>query len=311
MINQDGAMAQELEVLLSAVQPGAPIKIDEISVVPLIGAAPGPEAVLLEEALEAGSAVVEELGEAGSVQEVKVSFTGRGVLLLLDGEELLGAKQNRVFNASFLVPPGPPVVIPVSCVEQGRWRYTSRSFSSAGRTLSSRARSAKLRRVQRSVSTTRTYNADQGAVWSDVDDILRRTHVSSPSSAYADAAEARAEGVETSLAKLTPLPEQQGLAVVHGGRVVAMDIFGGPALYQRAWRKLARGILMEMFEPAAGSRDPKEAVQDALDVAVQAKIVRTPAPGAGETLHGEDSGHVLGAVVHQGAVYHLEIAASA
>ena len=38
-------------------------------------------------------------------------------------------------------------------------------------------------------------------------------------------------------------------------------------------------------------------------------LVRTQAPGVGETLHGEGAGIVLGAVAHQGAVYHLEMAA--
>jgi len=113
------------------------------------------------------------------------------------------------------------------------------------------------------------------------------------------------------LSQLAPAPGQQGLAVVHGGRVIAVDIFGGPALYQRAWRKIARGVLMEMFEPATGQPNPKEAVRAALDLAARAKVIRTPAPGIGETLHGESSDHVVGAVVHQGAVYHLEIAASA
>ena len=38
-------------------------------------------------------------------------------------------------------------------------------------------------------------------------------------------------------------------------------------------------------------------------------VVRTQAPGVGETLHGEGEGIVLGAVAHQGAAYHLELAA--
>ena len=38
-------------------------------------------------------------------------------VLLLDGEELVGAKQNRVLNTSVLVAKGARLDIPVSCVE--------------------------------------------------------------------------------------------------------------------------------------------------------------------------------------------------
>jgi hypothetical protein len=40
---------------------------------------------------------------------------------LLDGEELIGAKQNRALNLTILAPAKQVIVIPVSCVEAGRW----------------------------------------------------------------------------------------------------------------------------------------------------------------------------------------------
>ena len=42
-------------------------------------------------------------------------------VLLYDGEELVGAKQNRILNVSVLVEAKSTLTIPVSCVEQGRW----------------------------------------------------------------------------------------------------------------------------------------------------------------------------------------------
>jgi hypothetical protein len=46
-------------------------------------------------------------------------------VLIVDGEELVGAKQNRVVNLTILVPAQQTVVIPVTCVEQGRWHHVS------------------------------------------------------------------------------------------------------------------------------------------------------------------------------------------
>ena len=65
-------------------------------------------------------------------------------ILLVDGDELVGAKQNRILNLTILVGAGQKVVIPVSCVEQGRWRYRTAEFASAGRTLFAKARARKM-----------------------------------------------------------------------------------------------------------------------------------------------------------------------
>jgi hypothetical protein len=40
-----------------------------------------------------------------------------------DGEQLVGAKQNRILNMTVLVAAETEVTIPVSCVERGRWGY--------------------------------------------------------------------------------------------------------------------------------------------------------------------------------------------
>ena len=67
--------------------------------------------------------------------------------------------------------------------------------------------------------------------------------------------------------------------------------------------------MFEAFEPAHPPGDARQAVQEALKVPAGVTLVRTNAPGVGETLHGEGAGYVLGAVTHLGAVYHLELAA--
>jgi hypothetical protein len=50
----------------------------------------------------------------------------------MSGEQLLGAKQNRVLNISIMVASKSDLPIPVSGVEAGRWRYQSRKFASSG-----------------------------------------------------------------------------------------------------------------------------------------------------------------------------------
>ena len=73
----------------------------------------------LEEALALGFRIT-EVDAAGSVPEL-IAFNPLDTpVLLYDGEELLGAKQNRILNVTVLVAPKSETKIPVSCVEQGR-----------------------------------------------------------------------------------------------------------------------------------------------------------------------------------------------
>jgi len=55
----------------------------------------------------------------GSVPDLLVDNRGDVRVLFLEGEELIGAKQNRILNTSVLVPAHSKIKIPVSCVEPG------------------------------------------------------------------------------------------------------------------------------------------------------------------------------------------------
>ena len=112
---------------------------------------------------------VTEVGEAGIVGEVLVKHgSGGAPLLILDGEEIIGAKQNRTFNGSFVVMPGAETKLPVSCVEQGRWRHSSMSFGSAARTVAPSIRAEKVRKTAGTLVREGSYRSDQSAVWDSV-----------------------------------------------------------------------------------------------------------------------------------------------
>jgi hypothetical protein len=76
---------------------------------------------LAGEALDSGALEVTEVSEEGVVTELLAITSGEYPILLIDGEELIGAKQNRIMNTDVLLRPNTRKTIPVSCVEQGRW----------------------------------------------------------------------------------------------------------------------------------------------------------------------------------------------
>jgi len=123
---------QTITEALSNTRVGDPARFRNLTVFPLF--APGgvqPDYLTLDEALEQEVARVAEVSVSGSVPELAFENDAGFRVLLVDGEELVGNRQNRALNLSILVAAKSNVVIPVSGVEQGRWRYVSPAFASA------------------------------------------------------------------------------------------------------------------------------------------------------------------------------------
>lgn len=45
---------------------------------------------------------------------------------MLEGEQIIGLKQNRIVNMSILIKENSELPVPVSCVEEGRWGVDNR-----------------------------------------------------------------------------------------------------------------------------------------------------------------------------------------
>ena len=141
--------------------------------------------LLLDEALNRGILEVMELSDEGSVPELKVLNKSPEMVLILDGEELVGAKQNRIVNTTILIQGKTSIVIPVSCVEHGRWHYDSSKFHSRERMMSSNLRAMKSEQVAFSRRSSGKYNSDQGAIWNGISEKASRMQASSPTGAMA------------------------------------------------------------------------------------------------------------------------------
>jgi hypothetical protein len=114
-----GSIARTLENILA----GKPLSHGALAVVPVL-------APMLSEPgwltlAEAGDRVrITEVDEAGAVPQLKVVNLADQTLLLLGGEELVGAKQNRVLNTTVLVAARSALTIPVRCVDPREPRRT-------------------------------------------------------------------------------------------------------------------------------------------------------------------------------------------
>jgi hypothetical protein len=296
---------------LPEIQVGEPMTHEGLSVFPLFSAPGGDVNYLLsDEAIGAGTLSVEEVNESGSVPELMVTNSGDTRVLFIEGEELRGAKQNRVLNTSVLIGARSKVKIPVSCVEQGRWAYRSRRFGSSGTHSSSKLRAVLKQSVSESARRGEGHRSDQSKVWKEVSRQMDSFACESPSMAMSDTYEALRERREAVQARIDYVEGATGVAVALGGKVVAIDLFDKPSTCRKAWDRLLSGFVMDALEPGQqpGSSGAAE-VRALLDRLGTADWKPAPAVGEGEEFRAdaEDQTHASallfgGSVVHESAV---------
>ena len=98
-------MTEVLQDALSCVTATEPAVVGALHVYGLRWSPPASvDYVILSEAMEEGDLEVSEVSEAGSVPNLQVVDRGDHEVLLLAGEILVGAKQNRAINASMMIP---------------------------------------------------------------------------------------------------------------------------------------------------------------------------------------------------------------
>ena len=202
---------------------------------------------------------------------------------------------------------GQKLVIPVSCVEQGRWRYRNPEFASAGRALFARARANKVTQVTQSMVTSQSRSANQSRVWADVADKLAFCAAESETLSMSDAYESRAAQVEAYVAAFRPSPRQHGAVVAIDGQPVGLELFDSAASFSRYLGKLVRSYALDAIETAAGKAlAPSEAkIRSFLDRLRNAAEERFPGVGEGEDIRLTGEGVAGGALAVDGRLVHL------
>ena len=271
---------------LAKLEIGKPKKHGGLCVYPLLGADCGRTAyTLLEDALASGTVTIKEDG-GGSVPTLTLTNTGAECVFLLDGEELLGAKQNRIVNTSVLAGPRSTLALPVTCVEAGRWRQDTAQFASGGSHYNARGRQRKVAEVSASLARSGRADSDQGRVWDDIGGKLQRLAVPSPTAALHDITtryEADLGAYADALSDA--VPGQVGAVFALGREIVGADVFDRSRTLAGLLPKLAASYALDALEETSTDAPPPAAVVAAwLASAARAETKIHPAVGLGRDL---------------------------
>ena len=233
---------------LPEIQVGDPMRYDGLAVFPLFTEGGGDVPYTLsEDAMQGKLVTVTEVSQSGSVPELRVENRGDTRVLFLEGEELIGAKQNRVLNLSILIAARSKTPVPVSCVEQGRWGYRTKEFGSGS------ASSSKLRRILKSsvsdsLKAKRGHRSDQAKVWREVYRQQQSLGVCSASKAMSDTVNAFQDRIRQFQEKLRPAEGAVGIEIAMGGKIVCLDLLDKPTTCQRIWDRLLAGHILDALE---------------------------------------------------------------
>jgi hypothetical protein len=288
---------------------GDPIGHRNLTLVPLRGERHGHlDYCLAAEAISIGQLSVTEIGTGGSVPELLATNAGDQMVLLLDGEELVGAKQNRILNTTVLLPAKSQTKIPVSCVEQGRWHSVSALFQ-AGSYSPANLRARKSRDVTRNLRAEGSARSDQGAVWAEVEQNMVALGAASPTMAMHDAVDQRQNSISSYLDALKYPASARGVAVAINGRFAAMDMFDKPETLERIWTRLLTGYVIDAIGQRASQAKIFSANAAEMLLEHVGEIPCTPCPtvGVGQDWRFEASDIVGQALVVDDVCVHLGV----
>ncbi len=296
----------DLVGLLRGVREGTPQVSGNLTVVPLFGPLSGPALVGLAEAVLAGQVEITEASEGGTVNEIRIRNLGDSPVFIVEGDELRGAKQNRITNTSLLVSPRTEVRVPASCIEAGRWRYREKGFHTTGRSSHYSMRASKTTSVNQSLRRTGSYVGNQSKVWTEVTRYLTEREVCSDTSCLSDAYDRDGGTIEERIGAIRPEADQVGLAVYVNGHFAGMDLVGRPEVYARLHDRFVRAGAAEAIsrtrERVHARRATAPAILRRLEGSTEGRFA---SPGVGVDVRLEARGLVGTALVVEGEVVHL------
>jgi hypothetical protein len=259
----------------------------------------------LEQAIADGAVEVVEQASA-TVPELTLRNKGAVMIFVLDGEEVIGGRQNRIVNASFLIAANSTVTLPVTCVEHGRWHDVSREFSS-GESMPHYMRLAKHQQVSASLARTSRPIADQGATWDAIAEKQATTGTRSATGALHDIYQSQQERLSAWEQTFPYVPGALGFIIGLGGQITGADLFDQPETAEALWPKLRRSYALDALEVTASAPIEQEQAERLLARARGARYEVYPSLALGEDTRFEGDGVFGGGLVYEETPIHISL----
>ena len=319
----DAMLLDILKTTLETVQPGEPVNFKSLTLFPLYcstaeGETTGETSsrfVLLQDAIATGTAKVTEVSDSGSVPDLKVTNTGTCPILILEGEIVVGGKQNRTVNITIIVPPKSDYVLPVTCVEQGRWsqeaEFTADYYAPPA------LRSKKVQSAQWMMKSGGEARADQMEVWNEVAFVLDDLEAESKTTSLTDGFKSREDNLKEYEENLKLDENACGFVMTTGDTILGMDLFDAPQTLAAVWPRLSKAYFLQSLTRQKGEEDeppetePEEMTTEAITDFLKSlpESARIPDEASGTDIYIElaNDDYVGTGTFHNGGLCHLAV----
>ena len=210
----------------------------------------------------------------------------------------------------FLIAGNTEIIIPVSCVEQGRWNYRSKAFASGERLMPPMMKREKQRTVALNLETGAGFRADQGMIWDEIAEKSERMKVKSSTGAMADLFEGQKDRLGEYIKAFHLVDFQVGAIFAINWKVVGLECFFHHNTFAKFFKKLIQSYALDAMDwlkekeetsvPAAAIRKFTERVNEA-----SRKVF--PSLGLGENVRIEGPFATGAALTYKENILHLSI----
>jgi hypothetical protein len=255
----------------------------------------------LSKALDQQLAEVTEVDQSGSVQQLYVLNHSQSHLLIYEGSLLKGAKQNRVVNATLLLPPVSKNVIPASCVEQGRWNYSSRSFAKSEYDAPQFLRKS----IRKNVSASKSLMGDQSEVWNEIRHFSTVKKVANRSSDFEDMYR-RSAKTESLFPVGLQLPPCHGVFLDVSGNC-SMDFVASQQAFASVQARLIAGYEQQARHETKSLASEENPVQKVVKWITEGSVFTQPSAGSGTDIRIQTELAYISALVSEEEVVSVSI----
>lgn len=272
--------------LAEPLRVGEPDVAGSLVVFPLFGPAPGSHYLTFPQAFERGVRI-RELEQGASVNDVVIDNPTDDEVLLFDGEEILGAQQNRTLDVSVLLAAHSKLRVPVSCVEAGRWDGSRHleAFEPSPQAAHPRMRRMKSSQARKRALVGAETRADQSAVWAEADQLAMRHGADAPTGATHDVYESRRGRLNEICGSLPCHEGQVGAIAAYGGELQVLDYVSRPEAYASLHQRLVQGYALDALDATDMAAPEIATARGFALLAADAPIAhRAPSVGRGDDL---------------------------
>ena len=272
-----------------------------------------PAYLTLDEALSKKYVHIKELSEEGVVPQLLLTNKGDKPVLLLDGEELLGAKQNRLINLTILAAARQSTIIPVSCVEAGRWRHSSEHFRTSKSVSFHKVRAEKASQVSASLRRDRSHRSNQAKVWDSIDEKACFLRAASPTNAMSEIFDRYDDSLDKFCEAFRVTENQVGAIFAINGEIMGFEFFDASSTLKKVFPKIIQSYALDAIEKQShhsrrqdrtNTIETKEA-KEFLQRVGDCEFESYPAVGLGDDVRFSVKGLTGGGLINDNSVIHL------